>query len=70
MRAIVINQVYIVIYQKYMLCEFRLYYYIHSGNLGSISSTFYEQLLRAQIPKAVKDTDDLAVFFRFWDLTT
>ncbi len=30
---------------------------------GSISSLFYVQLLRAQIPKASKDTDDLTVFF-------
>jgi len=30
---------------------------------GSISSTFYVQLLRPQIPKAQKDTDDLTVFF-------
>jgi len=31
--------------------------------MGSISPTFYEQLLHAQIPKAQKDTDDLTVFF-------
>jgi hypothetical protein len=31
--------------------------------LGSISPTFYELLLRAQLPKAQKDTDDLTVFF-------
>ncbi len=29
----------------------------------AISSTFYEQLLRTQIPKAQKDTDELTVFF-------
>jgi len=29
----------------------------------SISSTFKEQLLCAQIPKAKKDIDDLTVFF-------
>jgi len=29
----------------------------------SISSTFYEQLLHAQIPKAQKKTDNLTVFF-------
>jgi len=29
----------------------------------SISSTFYEQLLRSQIPTSVKNTDDLTVFF-------
>jgi hypothetical protein len=29
----------------------------------SISSTFYEQLLRAEIPKAKKKTENLAVFF-------
>ncbi len=28
-------------------------------DLGSISSTFYVQLLRAQIPKAEKDTDNV-----------
>jgi len=36
--------------------------------LGSISPTYYEQLLPTQIPKAQKDTDDLTVFLRFWDL--
>jgi len=30
-------------------------------NLGSISSTFYKQLLRMQIPKVQKKTDDLTV---------
>jgi len=29
---------------------------------------FYEQFLLKQIPKAQKDTDDLTVFLRFWDL--
>jgi len=29
---------------------------------------FYDKLLRAMIPKAQKDTDDLNVFLRFWDL--
>jgi len=33
------------------------------GDQGSISPTFYEQLLRVQIPKTQKDTDDLTVFF-------
>ncbi len=33
-----------------------------------ISSTFYEQLLWAQILKAQKDTGDLTVFLHFWDL--
>jgi len=37
-------------------------------NLGLISSTFYEKLLRAQIPKAQKDTDHLTEFLLFWDL--
>jgi len=32
-------------------------------NQGSISSTFYEQLLLAQIPKAQKKTYNLTVFF-------
>ncbi len=31
--------------------------------LGSISSKFYVQLLRPQILKAQKDTDNLTVFF-------
>jgi len=31
--------------------------------LGSISSKFYVQLLHSQIPKALKDTNDLTVFF-------
>jgi len=31
--------------------------------LGSILSTFYVQLLRMQIPKALKDTAELTVFF-------
>jgi hypothetical protein len=35
---------------------------------GSISQTFYEQLLRTQIPKGQKDIDDLTVYLRFWDL--
>jgi len=30
--------------------------------LGSISPTFYEELLHAQIPKAQKKTDGLTVF--------
>jgi len=30
---------------------------------GSISPTFYAQLLRSQIPKALKDTYDLTIFF-------
>ncbi len=34
----------------------------------SISSMFYMLLLYAQIPKGQKDTDDLTVFLRFWDL--
>jgi len=33
----------------------------------SISSTSYEQLLSAQIPK-VQKTDNLTVFLCFWDL--
>jgi len=31
---------------------------------------FYKQLLPAQISKAQKDTVDLTVFLRFWDLRT
>jgi hypothetical protein len=33
--------------------------------LGSVSSTFNEQLLHPQIPKAPKNTDDLTVFVAF-----
>jgi len=36
--------------------------------LGTISPTFYEQLLFEKIPKAKKYNDDLPVFFCFWDL--
>ncbi len=38
------------------------------AHIGSISSTFYSQRLRAQIPKAPKDTDNLTEFLKFWDL--
>ncbi len=31
-------------------------------------TTFYEQLLCAEIPKEQKDTNDLIVFLHFWDL--
>jgi len=34
-----------------------------SNHLGSISPMFYEQLLRTQIPKVQKKTDNLPVFF-------
>ncbi len=33
--------------------------------LGSISPSFHDQLLRVQIPKWPKDTNDLTVFLRF-----
>ena len=33
-------------------------YQINSKNQGSILTTFYEQVLCAQIPKVQKDTDD------------
>jgi len=36
--------------------------------LGSISPMFNEQLLPVQIPIVRKDTYDLTVFLRFWDL--
>jgi len=36
--------------------------------LGLISSTFYVKLLRVQIPKAQKGTDNLTEFLCFWDL--
>jgi len=38
------------------------------AHLGLISPTFYAPLLQAQIPKAMKDTDDLTVFVHFWDM--
>jgi len=28
---------------------------------------FYEQLMQVKIPKAQKDTEDLTVFFCFWE---
>jgi len=31
-------------------------------------TNFYEQLLLTGIPKAQKDSDDLTVFLRSWDL--
>jgi len=34
----------------------------------SISLTFYAKLLRAQIPKGQKDTENLTESLRFWDL--
>jgi len=34
----------------------------------SILPTFYKRLLRSKISKAQKDTDDLTVFYCFWDL--
>ena len=37
-------------------------------HLGSISSTFYAQLLRTQIPKAQKKTVNSSSFLRFRDL--
>jgi hypothetical protein len=38
------------------------------GDQVTILPTFYKQLLCAQILKVQKDTDDLTVFLRFWDL--
>ncbi len=40
------------------------------ANKGSISPTFYTQLLHAQIPKAQKDSQVISVFLQFWDLHT
>ena len=37
-------------------------------HLGSISPTFYEQLLCLQIPKAQKNCSTLQSFLCFWDL--
>ena len=41
---------------------------LSSGKQGSISPTFYEHLLRGQIPKRVKKTVKLSSFLPFWDL--
>ncbi len=38
--------------------------------IRSISPMFYEQLLHMQITKAQKDTGDVTVFLRFWNLHT
>jgi len=37
---------------------------------GSTSLTFYLKLLRAQIPKAQKESDTFTEFLCFWDLHT
>jgi len=37
--------------------------FITSAALGSISPSFYKQLLHAQIPKVQKKIDNLTVFF-------
>jgi len=42
--------------------------YSTSGLQVSISSTFYEQLLRTQIQKAQKDSQVVNLFLRFWGL--
>jgi len=44
--------------------------FVKESVLGSILSTFYEQLSQMQIPKAQKDTDDLTIFLYFWNLCT
>jgi len=36
-----------------------------ANDRGSISSTFFAQLLRTQIPKALKDTDNLPDSYAF-----
>jgi len=41
----------------------RSQHFREKSKLGSISTTFYKQMLHAQISKARKDTDDLTVFF-------
>jgi len=38
------------------------------GEGGDISPTFYEQLLQAQIPKALNYNQVIMIFLRFWDL--
>jgi len=40
------------------------------SHLGSISPTFYAQLLHAQIPKVQKDIEILTEFLCFLDLST
>jgi hypothetical protein len=39
-----------------------------SGNRFIISPTFYEQLLRLQIPNAQKYIQAVNLFLHFWDL--
>jgi len=41
---------------------------LSKGDLGSISPTFYEQLLRLQIPKEQKSCLTWQSFLRFWYL--
>jgi len=36
--------------------------------LGSISSTFYEQIFTRADPRSTKNTDSLTVFYAHWDL--
>jgi len=48
------------------ICELRQ----NVGEIGttkSISPTFYEQLLCAQIPKVEKDSQVFSVFLHYWD---
>jgi len=40
------------------------------GSMGSISPTFYAQILPAQIPKVQKIQSSRQSVFRFWDLHT
>ena len=49
-------------------CAFQTFIFRYSINQVSISPTFYEQLLRSQIPKAQKKTVKSSSFLRFWDL--
>jgi len=45
--------------------------FFQGRDLGSISSTFFEQLLCAQIPKVQKkDSQVISVYLHFWDLLT
>jgi len=39
------------------------FYVVLTSNRVSISLTFYVQLLSSQIPKALKNSDNLTVFF-------
>ncbi len=57
-------------YQRFLFVGFSPIYICQKQTVYTekLCRTFYEQLLRMQIPKLQKDTDDLTVFLCFWDL--